>query len=91
MKKSIDYKVEGGKLLRIEVEIENDIVKQIKITGDFFIHPEEGILLIEKAIKGSSINEIAKKINEIVKNKNLLIIGFEGKDVQNAILNLIKC
>jgi len=37
----LDQKIPGGKLLRIEVEVESGIVLRALVRGDFFAHPEE--------------------------------------------------
>ena len=83
--RSVDYKVEGGKLLRIDVDIENDIIKEIKINGDFFMYPEEAILLIEEKLKGINKKEIKNKINEVIAERKIKIIGFQAEDVEKAI------
>jgi lipoate-protein ligase A len=47
---SADYKAEGGKLLRVRLTIGEGQpcqIRDIKITGDFFMHPEEAIERLE--------------------------------------------
>jgi hypothetical protein len=53
---SADYKAEGGKLLRVQLHVVGDpgrppgiapTIRWIKITGDFFMHPEEAIEQLE--------------------------------------------
>jgi len=44
----IDYKVEGGKFLRLQVDMKENIIKDIKIRGDFFVYPETAIFKIEE-------------------------------------------
>ena len=46
------------KLLRIRAKVEKDIIKEIKISGDFFIYPEEGIGEIEKKLRNKNIKNI---------------------------------
>lgn len=48
----VDYKVRNGKLLRLEFELDKDIIKKIKINGDFFIYPETAITEIENILVG---------------------------------------
>jgi len=85
MKLHIDYKVAGGKMLRIDVEIEGAIIKDIRLAGDFFIYPEEAILLIEKSLKGVEKKQVAKRLNSMLKEKNIKIIGFKPQDLKEAI------
>jgi lipoate---protein ligase len=85
MKQNVVYKVPGGKLLRISLEVENNTIRDIQITGDFFIHPESGILLIEKALKGADKGQVRKKLNEVVGSSGIKIIGFTPDDLEKAI------
>jgi len=47
---SADYKAEGGKLLRVRLEVVENVIQSIKITGDFFMHPEEAIEELEQGL-----------------------------------------
>lgn len=51
---SADYKVAGGKLLRVRLSLgsvqDNKIIRAISLTGDFFMHPEEAIENLERAL-----------------------------------------
>ncbi len=85
MKQNIVYKVPGGKLLRVSLEIENNTIKDIRITGDFFIHPENGIHLIENALKGADRDQVCKKLNEVLESGSIKIIGFTAEDLGGAV------
>jgi lipoate---protein ligase len=85
MKKDIDYKVENGKLLRIEAEIKEGIINSIKITGDFFIYPETAIIIIEKEIEGKNICETTKILDELIHKEHINIIGFNSSDIEKAL------
>lgn len=86
MKKNIIHKVPEGKLLRIEVEIKNSTIKEIEITGDFFIHPEKDLLKIEKKLKGVKVNQVKKVIKKFIKENKTKIVGFSPEDLQKALL-----
>ena len=79
--KSIDYKVERGKLLRVDYKLEGDKIKEIKITGDFFIYPEEGIVLIEDCLKGCRIRDCTEALKKTVKEQGIKLIGFSVEDL----------
>ncbi|MEW6035515.1 MAG: biotin--protein ligase [Candidatus Micrarchaeota archaeon] len=51
-----EEKVPGGKLVCIEVRAEGGKVAQIRITGDFFLHPEEAIDALEKALVSAPLS-----------------------------------
>jgi len=48
----IQEKIPGGKLLCVDVEFSEGRIQKIKITGDFFLHPEETIDKIEASLVG---------------------------------------
>ncbi len=85
--KKIIYKAPNGKLLRIQIDIDGDIIKNIKIAGDFFIHPEKAILDIERFLVGKKINDIETALREFLLNNNVMIIGFKPTDLFNALSN----
>ena len=45
-----EIKIAGGKLIRVQCVVEGGLVKNLVITGDFFLHPEDGIQELEKEI-----------------------------------------
>lgn len=47
------YKAPKG-LIRIHAEVIEGVIKEIKITGDFFMVPEQSVELLEKMLKGAS-------------------------------------
>jgi|WetSurMetagenome_2_1015567.scaffolds.fasta_scaffold150513_2 lipoate---protein ligase len=45
-------KIPGGKLVCVEVEADGATVARLRITGDFFLHPEEAIGRLEGSLSG---------------------------------------
>jgi lipoate-protein ligase A len=45
--KKFEYKVPGGKLIRVKVEISSGRISFIQITGDFFMEPETDLEELE--------------------------------------------
>ncbi len=89
MKQDIDYKVPNGKMVRLEVEIDNDIIKSIKIAGDFFVHPETAITQIENLLTGKSIDDVNNIVNRFIDENHIKLIGFNASDLTKA-LRMIK-
>ncbi len=85
MKRDIDYKVSGGKLLRLHVEIEDETIHSIKIAGDFFVHPESAITQIEQLLVGVKIDDIVDSVNTFIKKNNIRLIGFDASDLADAV------
>ncbi len=85
--KSINYKVPNGKMFRIDYELYNDEINKCKITGDFFLYPEEEIFGLEKCFKGTK-DEIKQNIDIFFK-KDIKTVGFEKKDLLNILSELL--
>jgi lipoate-protein ligase A len=77
-------KVPGGKLLRVKVDFDEKI-SDVKITGDFFLHPEEGVSDLERCMVGLSREEsesrIAERISKVVEQKKLQLIGIDAASI----------
>ena len=84
-------KVEGGKLVRAEVESVK-IIKSVKITGDFFLHPENTLDLIEQNLLGTPLEPelIESKIKQTLQENNATLYGVTAKDLADVITEAIK-
>lgn len=63
-----------------------DTIQSIKITGDFFLHPEETIDLIESEIVGTKLEKdlIKKKLESLLSGCDLY--GFSIDSLSDAII-----
>ena len=86
--KKAEYKVEGGKLIKIQLKKRNNKIEWIKITGDFFLHPEELIDDIERMLIGQYIekNRLNNSIAEFIENNGATLLGVSPKDLETCIL-----
>ncbi len=82
----VTYKVPKGKMLRLQFKLDDYLIKDIKITGDFFIHPEKTIIDIEKFLINIDVREVEKKLSPFIKKNNIKLIGFKPKDLQHCLL-----
>ena len=53
-----NYKVPGGKLVKVKLDVSSGKINQVRILGDFFLHPEETILTIEDSLIGCHNDDI---------------------------------
>jgi lipoate-protein ligase A len=83
-----ELKVPGGKLLKVTCETENKMIQSVKISGDFFLHPEETIVILEKNLVGATIDKgsISKIVKEFVQKGNIFI-GVEADHIVEATLH----
>lgn len=85
MKKEMDYKVPDGKLLRVEADIDGGVINSIKITGDFFIHPETALEKMEDLLKGKKISEAERSLGQFIEDNCVRIIGFTVSDISDVL------
>jgi hypothetical protein len=85
--KTIDYKIPGGKMLKIKVDIEGQVIKSITILGDFFLHPESTIEEIEERVAGCTLNIelVTSEIQKVLDKNNAVLIGATASDIARAI------
>ena len=84
----VDYKVPAGKLIRISAEIEDGKIRKLQLSGDFFVHPEESISALEKALIGSPLErQVLQRIcyREL---SHCVLIGMSPRDVVHPLLML---
>ncbi len=86
-------KVREGKLVKVEVECD-EFIRKIKITGDFFLHPEDILEMIEESILGlgkdAGMEEIASRIHEIVEANDVQMIGVSPESLAQVIREALK-
>jgi lipoate-protein ligase A len=78
-----EEKISGGKLVCVEVIASGGTIGSLRITGDFFLHPEEAISKLESALADEPLSigeaEAESKLNAALGNAQL--IGVSCKDL----------
>ena len=61
-----EYKTPGGKLVRVDVEVTDGALRDVVVSGDFFLYPEEALEGITGALQGIPADltegEIAQRV-----------------------------
>ena len=80
-----DFKIPGGKLLRVEVEVEAGIVLRAVIRGDFFAHPEEVFEEAEGQLAGLPADRLGEAALALFSKPPLRIFGASSADISQAL------
>lgn len=90
IKKGI-HKSKGG-LIRSFVSVENGIIKDIEISGDFFLFPEEAIFKILEQLKGTPAQrkEMQRNIEAIYEKENIQSPGTSPSDFVESIMKALE-
>jgi len=87
-------KVIGGKLIRVDVIFE-DKLESVKLTGDFFLHPEDILEEIVKIMEGVKIpfkrDELEQNIGNVLIKNNAQLIGASAADIVTCLEEAISC
>lgn len=75
-----EYKIPNGKLVVAEMEIKKDKISDVKLTGDFFMHPEESIIDLEEYLEGTSIHNIENVIHNFFNENQIALFGVSETD-----------
>ncbi len=93
MQREIIKKIPSGKFIRLKIDAD-EVVTDIKITGDFFLYPEESILDIEKNLEGMAAHSLAEdfadRIHGSLATQNAAFVGVTPEDIANAIAESLK-
>jgi len=86
--RSADYKAPGGKLVRVRLREEQGVIRSIKITGDFFLIPEESLGKLEKMLEDVPLREAELRllIDRFFRGKGAQGLGVSSDDFVKAIL-----
>jgi len=83
-----ERKVKDGKLLRVKVQFNSRIVN-VKLTGDFFVHPEEKLEELEKQFERLSIKETEEHLTRLAdhfcKKYEIELVGITPQDIGKGI------
>lgn len=78
----------GGKTLIIEVIIENNKIKELMISGDFFAYPEDRIDELEEKTRNLPIQQALEVINKNLRAVKLL--GITPEDIVEGIRQALR-
>ena len=73
------HKATGG-LIRAEFFVEDGRFEEVTLSGDYFCFPKNIVNLLEEAIAGSQVKEIATVVTDFYKTKQFELPGVEIDD-----------
>src|SRR5680860_592395 len=83
-----EYKVPGGKLVVVDLEVVDDKVANFRLAGDFFLDPDDALEDINAAVNGLPAGSDAATIASAVRGalpEHATLLGFSPEAVAVAI------
>lgn len=88
------HKTPGGKLVRLQIEHSHFDVEHIRISGDFFLHPEESLGDLEAALvhfsRDISVDRLKEKIDKALEMRSAELVGLDTRTLATIIHAAIK-
>ncbi|MDA8426688.1 MAG: hypothetical protein M0Z80_11180, partial [Treponema sp.] len=85
MEKRLDYKVPGGKLIRVAVELDSGLVRRVRVAGDFFAHPENLFEEAEASLVALPPERLPAAAAAAFEREGLVIFGASASDIAEAL------
>jgi Bacterial lipoate protein ligase C-terminus len=83
-----DYKAPGGKMVRVRLTEKDGRIDTVKISGDFFLIPEESLSKLEKMLEDARLDEKELKllVERFFRGTGAQGLGVTSDDFVKAIL-----
>ncbi len=83
-----EYKVPGGKLVAVDVEVVDDRLTEVSVSGDFFLEPDEALGDINAALTGlpseAGVEQLAAAVTGALGGE-VALIGFSAEAIGIAV------
>ena len=81
-------KVKEGKVLKVELDCD-ELIRNVRISGDFFLHPEDILEEIEKSIIGlernADLETIISNIQRTLSSRDVQMIGISPESIARLV------
>lgn len=83
-----EFKVPGGKLVVVDLDVVDGVIRNFRLSGDFFLEPDSALESIDAALTGMSAEADAGRFAAVVKEalpQEAVLLGFTADSVATAI------
>ena len=83
-----EFKVPGGKLVVVDLDVEDGRLANVRLSGDFFLEPDEALPAIDAALTGLASDADGKAIAAAVQAalpEDAVMLGFSPEAVATAV------
>ncbi|MDQ1555973.1 MAG: lipoate---protein ligase, partial [Actinomycetota bacterium] len=79
-----EFKVPGGKLVVVDLEVRDGVIADFQLAGDFFLEPDSALESINAAVNGLPANSDARTITAAITAalpSDAVLLGFTAESV----------
>lgn len=86
-----EYKVTGGKLVVADLTVDDDRIRDVVLSGDFFLEPDEALGQMSDALEGQPVDVPLPELAEAVRRAAgaAVLVGFDARAVALAVLRAL--
>lgn len=84
-----EFKVPKGKLVVVDLEIEGNSLRDVRLTGDFFLYPEEALEPLTASLEGAPAGEAEATYEQLVAEavpEDAELLGFSPQAIAVAVV-----
>jgi lipoate-protein ligase A len=87
-----EYKVPGGKLVVVDLEVVDGYIRDVVLSGDFFLEPDEALGDMSEALEGMAEDASLSALVEAVDRArgDAVMVGFDPPAVAHAVLRALR-
>ena len=88
-----EYKVPGGKLVVVDLEVEDGRLARVRVAGDFFLEPDEALAAIDAALTGMAADSSAERLATAVREalpEDAVLLGFSPEAVATTVRRALR-
>ena len=83
-----EYKVPGGKLVVVDYEVVGGRLRDVRLSGDFFLEPPEALRALDQALEGADADSpaetLTRRLQETIEGR-MTLIGFDAAAIAAAV------
>lgn len=87
-----EFKTPGGKLVAVEFDVADGVLRDVVVTGDFFLYPEEALPMLARGLEGSPVTlseaEFAARIDRGIE-PGVELLGTSSEGIAIAVVRAL--
>ncbi len=83
-----EYKTPGGKLVVVDLEVDGGSLKNVEVSGDFFLEPAEALSDIIEALNGAAADASEASLANLIMAQlrpGAEMLGFDAAGIATAV------
>jgi lipoate---protein ligase len=83
-----EYKVPGGKLVVVDYEVDGGRLRDVQLSGDFFLEPPEALRTLVRALEGAAVDTppeaLTRRLEDAIGDR-MTLVGFDAAAIASAV------